>query len=101
MQAGSGWRKQTRQSTFIATPRGNGGGRCSLTLHAGKLGWCALTVTLRSARLVIMLRLSQTGALTTMLGGSLVRVPVSLSYGSFWLVQQHQKKKKKNARRAV
>lgn len=47
---------------------------------------------------VFLLRLcSKTAALRTMLGGSLVRILVSLHRGRFWLVQQHRGGKKKNA----
>lgn len=42
--------------------------------------------------MVQTLRPSQKAALLTLLGGSLVRFPVSLHHGRFWLVQQQRQK---------
>ncbi len=77
---------------FMATPRGNSRGRRSLTLRAGKSGRDPFDETLRRFPQVTMLRLSKITAPLTMLGGSLVRIPVSLYHGRFWLVQQHRTK---------
>lgn len=71
---------------FVATPRGNSRGRCALTLRAGKSGWNPFNVTLRCFLLVTLLRLCKLAPFITMLGGSLVQIPVSLYHGRLSLV---------------
>lgn len=79
-------------SPVTAAPQANSRGRCSFTLRAGKSGWDPSREALRCFLPGTLLRLSTIGALLTLLGGSLVRVPVSLHHGRFWFVQQHRKK---------
>lgn len=103
MQIGSGWRKLTRWSTFNNHPTGETSTAAALQRYkqenpAGiRLNVTLLRFFLR--RCIPSLSLSR--SLRTMLGGSLVRVCVTLlCHGRFWLVQGHSRKKT-NAHRAV